>query len=107
MIKKKASKNDLWQGQITERVDNLVKTADELKEAVKEGFKNISVEVKEIKTSVDAKFDKHNKHHFQQEKKYVKWFLILAALAIGGLMANPENAHFVWSLIIRAFVGIF
>lgn len=107
MIKKKASKNDVWQGQITERVNNLVKTTDELKEAVKKGFENVSVKVGEVQTSIDAKFDKHNKHHFQQEKKYVRWFLILGALVIGSLMSNPENVHYIWTLVVRAFFGIF
>lgn len=107
MRKKKASKNDLWQGQITERVNNLVKTADELKGAVEKGFENVSTEIKEVKTSVDTKFDKHNKHHFQQEKKYVRWFLVLTALVVGSLITNPENAQFIWTLIVRAFFGIF
>jgi len=106
MIKKRASKNDVWQGQITERVNNLVKTTDELKEVVKEGFKNVSTEVKEVKISVDAKFDKHNKHHFQQDKKYIKWFLILVALVSGSLISNPSSAKYVWNLI-KLFIGIF
>lgn len=106
MVKKRASKDDKWQGMIGERVDNLVKTTDDLKKVIEKGFENVGDDFKELRICVDDKFDKHNKHHFQQEKKYTRYFLILAALVFGSLASNPENAHFVWSLVIKV-LGVF
>ena len=106
MIKKRASQNDKWQGMIGERVDNLVKTTEELKKAVEKGFENVGDDFKELRKCVDEKFRGHNLHHFQQEKKYLKYLFVLAALVTGSLIANPKSAVFVWSLI-KIVVGVF
>ena len=106
MVKKRASKNDEWQGMIGERVDNLVRTTEELKKTIEKGFENVEDDFKELRRCVDDKFDKHNLHHLQQDKKYLKYLFILSALVIGSLVSNPENAKFVWSLV-KITVGIF
>lgn len=106
MQKKKASRNDLWQGMITERVNNLVKTTGDLKNVVEKGFENVGVKVDGVKKSVDMKFAGHNEYHRKIEGKYFKWFLVLGSLIVGSLLANPESAKFVYSLL-KLFIGIF
>ena len=106
MQKKKASRNDLWQGQITERVDNLVKVVGELKTTTEKGFEKVDEKFIILEGKIDDKFDKHNLHHLQQDKKYLRCLFILAALVVGSLLSNPESAKFVWSLI-KIAVGVF
>lgn len=106
MIKKRANQNDKWQGMIGERVDNLVKTTEELKKAVEKGFEKVDEKFVELGKCVNSKFDKHNLHHVQQDKKYLKWFLIIGALTLGSLVSNPNGLKFAWG-IIKIFIGVF
>ena len=106
MIKKKASKNDEWQGMIGERVDNLVRTTDELKKGIEKGFEKVDEKFIILEGKIDEKFEGHNEFHNSQDKKYLKYLFILAALVVGSLISNPTNAKFVWSLI-KIAVGVF
>ena len=115
-VRKKSAKIDRWQGIMDERTAQLVKTTDELKNAVGKLHDNVDKKVEELKVSVDtnfktlqtcvdSKFSKHNDFHINKEKKYRLYFLIITALAVGGCLANPESLKFVVNMITR-FVGI-
>lgn len=108
-MKKKSSKNDYWKGMVEERTNYLVRTVDETKESIEKLHNKLDEKFKDMKKCVDEKFEKHNTHHVNKEKKYRTYFLIISALAIGaGLsnLSNPENAKFVWNLLVK-FIGIF
>lgn len=107
MIKKRASRNDdKWQGMIGERVDNLVKAVDGLKIATEKGFATVDTKFVDLTKCVNSKFDKHNLHHEHQDKKYIKWFLIIGALALGSLVSNPNGLKYTL-VAIKFVVGVF
>lgn len=105
-MKKRASKDDEWKGMIGERVDNLVNTTKDLKESVEKGFEKADEKFIGLTKCINSKFDKHNLHHEQQDKKYIKWFLIIGALALGSIVANPNGLKFAWGMI-KIVVGVF
>jgi len=105
-MKKKAAKNDRWQGMIEERTGYLVRTIKEIKEVTEKLHENVDKKFEELKGCVDEKFEKHNTHHVNVEKKYNKWFLMIGALAVGSCLSNPESLKFVWTLLVR-FIGMF
>jgi hypothetical protein len=108
-MKKKSSKNDKngkWQGMVEERTNYLVRTVDETKESIEKLHNKLDEKFKELKTCVDGKFEKHNTHHVNVEKKYRTYFLIVGAIAIGGCLANPDSFKFFVSMITR-FIGMF
>lgn len=106
MVKKRAGQNDKWQGMIGERVDNLVKTTEDLKKAVEKGFEKADKKFVDLTKCINSKFDKHNLHHEHQDKKYTKWFLIMGALVVGCLIANPNALKYALALI-KFVVGVF
>lgn len=116
-IIKKANKNNEWQGRLDERTTYLKEIVEEIKthiikfdEKVEKKFDSLDVCISEkfedhrkktdekflaLNTCIDQKFEKHNDYHINKEKKYLKWFLILSALAAGSLLANPSGVTFV------------
>ena len=105
-MKKKSAKIDRWQGVISERTAFLVKTTDELKSSVEKLHENVDTKFKDLKECVDQKFEKHNLHHVNVEKKYTKLFLIIGALTAGSILSNPEGPKFVLGLITK-LIGLF
>lgn len=107
-ISKKSSKIDRWQGTMDERTATLIKTTEELKEAVKDLHYNVDTKFSDLETKIDSKFEKHNMHHEYVEKKYRTYFLIVAAISVGGALSNPDSLKFFVNMIttILRFVGV-
>ena len=102
-LRKKASKNDVWQGRIDERTKNLVETVNEIKKDLKHFGDNVDDKFKDLRICVSEKFERHNDYHTNQSKKYTKLFLVVGALALGALIANPEGLIIAVKFLLRVF----
>lgn len=102
-LRKKASKNDVRLGQIDERTKHLVATVNEIKKGLKDFSEDVDDKFKTLRTCVDTKFDRHNDFHTNQGKKYTRLFLVVGALAVASLIANPEGIIIAVKFLLRAF----
>ena len=131
-IVKRANKNNGWHARLDERTQYLKDIVDEIKanilrfeEKIDKKFDNLDAcigtkfedhrkKVDEkflaLNTNIDQKFAKHNDYHINKEKKYLKWFLILGALVLGSLLANPAGIEQVAAkvmLVIKFLIRFF
>jgi hypothetical protein len=90
-------------GKLIERTENLVKSVDEFKQEIKDFHERVDDKFKDLKNCVNDKFDRHNDFHINQGKKYTKLFLVVGALALGGLIANPEGLVIALKFLLRIF----
>jgi hypothetical protein len=114
-IIKKTSKNSEWQGRLDERTAYLKEAVIEMKEhnikfdeKVERKFSELDASIdkkleghrekvdkkfESLNECIDQKFKNHNDYHTNKERKYLKIFIGLTALTVGGLLANPSGVE--------------
>ena len=131
IVKTLSNKDAEFRGRIDERTKDIMNAVNDLKEhdirfeekvdkkfdaldaCIQKKIESINTgmdcKFKEFNESIDKKFQGHNDYHQKLERKYTKFFIVLAALTIGGLVSNPSGVVYIASkvvIVLKFFVNL-